>query len=231
MLAGSFVLFALVMGLFALACCGRASAARCRRSAGSCSAGWRLPAVVLVPLVAYGLVAGERLLPLPGMNAAAHRGAGRTMGLDLPLSGPRRERPPRACCTCPPACRWTSWSRSRDVIHSLWIPRLAGKIDVDPRARERRCACRPTRPGATRAVRRVLRPGHARHALRGRRASGRRTSPPRWRTPRPGAETKQVSAPAEPTPKAAARCGCTASSPRSGPPGRGCSAWPRSTTR
>ena len=28
--------------------------------------GLALPAVVLVPLVAYGLVAGERLLPLPG---------------------------------------------------------------------------------------------------------------------------------------------------------------------
>ena len=35
-------------------------------------------------------------------------------------------------CTSRPACRCTSRSRSKDVIHSFWAPRLNGKRDVVP---------------------------------------------------------------------------------------------------
>ena len=93
--------------------------------------GLALPAVVLVPLVAYGLVAGERLLPLPGVvppriEVRAERwgwafrypdhGGKTTAGvLHLPVGTPV-----------------DIMVTSRDVIHAFWIPRLAGKIDAIP---------------------------------------------------------------------------------------------------
>ena len=39
---------------------------------------------------------------------------------------------------------------SNDVIHSFWVPRLAGKMDVVPN-RVNRCGCKPTSPASTTA--------------------------------------------------------------------------------
>ena len=99
MLAGSPCFSLLVMVLFALVSCARAGASvraaaldRARRSGAA--------GLVLVPLVAYGLVAGERLLPLPGgrRRASGWGGSGRwTFGY------PDRAGETKACCTCPPA--------------------------------------------------------------------------------------------------------------------------------
>ena len=131
MLAGSILLFALVMGLFALAWLrpgfGRALAPQRWVLLG----GLALPAVVLVPLVAYALVAGERLLPLPGgspprievhaerwrwtFHYPDHGGAASVGVLHLPAGMPV-----------------DLVITSGDVIHSLWIPRLAGKMDAIP---------------------------------------------------------------------------------------------------
>lgn len=130
MLAGSAILFALVMGLIALALLrpgwGRAVSPQRWILLG----GLVLPAVVLPPLVAYGLITGERLLPLPGRtplrieaNAEQwhwafrypdHRGV-MTKELHLPAGAPVD-----VAVT------------SLDVIHAFWIPRLAGKIDAVP---------------------------------------------------------------------------------------------------
>ena len=90
-----------------------------------------LPAVVLTPLVAYALIAGERLLPLPGaeplrIEARAqrwvwtfsypHHGGIETKGvMHLPVGIPV-----------------DVVVTSLDVIHAFWIPRLAGKIDAVP---------------------------------------------------------------------------------------------------
>lgn len=131
MLAGSIVLFALVMTLFALAWLrpgfGRSVAPQRWVLLG----GLVLPAVVLIPLIAYGLAAGERLLPLPFIKPPRievqaerwrwsfrypdHGGLSSEGVLHLPAGMPV-----------------DLVVSSRDVIHSLWIPRLAGKIDVIP---------------------------------------------------------------------------------------------------
>jgi len=131
MLAGSAALFALVMVIFALVIW------RPGWGSGVSSARWIvlgglvLPAVVLTPLVAYALIAGERLLPLPGaeplrIEAKAERwvwtfsypdhGGIETKGvMHLPVGIPV-----------------DVVVTSLDVIHAFWIPRLAGKIDAVP---------------------------------------------------------------------------------------------------
>jgi len=93
--------------------------------------GLALPAVVLVPLVAYALVTGERLIPLPGISPPRievhaerwrwtfrypEQGGAVSEGvLHLPAG-----RPVDLVIT------------SSDLIHSLWIPRLGGKMDAIP---------------------------------------------------------------------------------------------------
>jgi cytochrome c oxidase subunit 2 len=131
MLAGSIVLFALVMALFALAWLRPGFGSSLPPQRWVLLGGLALPALVLIPLIGYGLAAGERLLPLPFMKPPRievqaerwrwrfsypdHGGAVSEGVLHLPAGMPV-----------------DLVVSSRDVIHSLWIPRLAGKIDVIP---------------------------------------------------------------------------------------------------
>lgn len=131
MLAGSAVLFALVMTLFALAWLRPGFGSSVPPQRWVLLGGLALPALVLIPLIGYGLAAGERLLPLPFMKPPRievqaerwrwrfsypdHGGATSEGVLHLPAGMPV-----------------DLVVSSRDVIHSLWIPRLAGKIDVIP---------------------------------------------------------------------------------------------------
>ena len=134
-----------------------------------------LPAVVLMPLVAYALIAGERLLPLPGhapprieavgrqwiwtFRYPDHGGVGTEGVLHLPAGVPV-----------------DIVVTSQDVIHAFWIPRLAGKIDAVPghvnRLRIQADAAGPLR----RAMQRILRSRPRGHAVRRHRPSRRRTS-------------------------------------------------------
>src|SRR5262249_37055529 len=122
--------FALVMGLFALVYLRPGWGSSVSPERWILLGGLVLPAVVLPPLIAYGLIAGERLLPLPGraplrIEAKAeqwrwtfrypdHRGV-LTKDLPRPAGSPVGIVVP-----------------SHDVIHAFWIPRLAGKIDAVP---------------------------------------------------------------------------------------------------
>jgi len=131
MLGGAVALFVLVMTLYALAIWRPGWGARVSSAQWIVLGGLCLPAVVLVPLVAYALVTGERLLPLnsaaplrveaearqwkwtfryPGYGGIATEGV-----LHLPAGVPVDVA-----------------VNSLDVIHSFWIPRLAGKIDAVP---------------------------------------------------------------------------------------------------
>jgi cytochrome c oxidase subunit 2 len=131
MLAGSVVLFALVMGLFALVVLRPGFGAGLSPQRWIVLGGLGLPAIVLPPLVAYGLVAGERLLPLPG---------GAPMWIEVEASQWRWQfRYPRHgemmtedVLHLPAGTPVDIVLTSRDVIHAFWIPRLAGKIDVVP---------------------------------------------------------------------------------------------------
>jgi len=145
MLAGAALLFALVMGLFWLAYRRPGWGPGMPPARWIVPGGLVLPAIVLLPLIAYGLAAGENLLPLPGTA------------------------PPRIEAT---ARQWT-WSfrypdhggvvtknvlhlpagqpvdidvASEDVIHAFWIPRFAGKIDALP-GHVNRLRIRADRPG------------------------------------------------------------------------------------
>jgi hypothetical protein len=66
MLAGSAVLFALVLVLFALVMRQPGWGSRMSPARWIVLGGLVLPAVILIPLIGYALFAGERLLPLPG---------------------------------------------------------------------------------------------------------------------------------------------------------------------
>lgn len=129
MIAGSAVLMALMMALFVLAVWRPRWAARVSARGWIIWGGLVLPALVLPPLVVVSLVAGERLLPgtpVPRIEAEAsqwhwtfrypdHGGAETVDLLYLP-SGQAVD----------------IIITSRDVIHSFWVPRLAGKMDAVP---------------------------------------------------------------------------------------------------
>ena len=80
---------------------------------------------------------------------------------------------------------------SVDVIHSFWVPRLAGKIDAVPGACEPACASRPTSRAATTGDAR----SSAASAIPGcgspSSSIARRTSPPRWRSGRAAKENNE----------------------------------------
>lgn len=134
MLAGAIVLFGLVMALFLLTMlrpgCGRAVAPHKWILFG----GLILPIPVLVPLLAYAFAQGERLLLIGGATTAPlrieararmwqwefiyhdHQGARSTIDtLHIPAGVPIK-----------------IVATSEDVIHSFWVPRLAGKVDAIP---------------------------------------------------------------------------------------------------
>jgi len=130
MLAGSAILFALVMVLFGLVI------RRPGWGSGTSPARWIalgglvLPALVLVPLVAYGLVAGERLLPLRSTTVRIQaEGRQWTWTFRYPDHGGVETRNVLHLPTGVPVDIAVT---SVDVIHSFWVPRLAGKIDAVP---------------------------------------------------------------------------------------------------
>ncbi|WP_238381057.1 cytochrome c oxidase subunit II [Alkalilacustris brevis] len=127
--AGGAVLLALMMGLRAIAAWRPLRGAQVSGRSWIIWGGLVLPALVLPPLVVVSLIAGVGLLPsdpVPRIEAEAgqwnwtfrypdHGGTQTVDILHLP-SG----QPVDIIIT------------SRDVIHSFWVPRLAGKMDAVP---------------------------------------------------------------------------------------------------
>jgi heme/copper-type cytochrome/quinol oxidase subunit 2 len=130
MLAAGCAIFVLVMVLLALAF---------RRPDGTgggervwlMGLGLAFPLVVLGALLAYGLVIGERLLPRDGpavvtVRAEARQWDWRFSYADAPglVTG--------GVLHIPAATPVDVEIVTRDVIHSFWVPRLAGKLDAIP---------------------------------------------------------------------------------------------------
>lgn len=131
MLGGSAALFLLVMGIFAMGFLKPGWGTSVAPHRWVLLGGLVLPVVVLLPLLAYALIAGERLLPLPGIDPPRieveaerwrwnfrypeHGGVTTLNRLHLPAGSPV-----------------DVVVTSRDVIHSFWVPRLAGKVDAIP---------------------------------------------------------------------------------------------------
>jgi len=93
--------------------------------------GLAFPLVVLTALLGFGLVIGERLMPRPApdivrVGAEARRFAWTFSYSDLP--GRRTDGVLHIPAGRPVDVAITT----ADVIHSFWVPRLAGKLDAVP---------------------------------------------------------------------------------------------------
>jgi cytochrome c oxidase subunit 2 len=125
------VLFVLVMALFAMSWWRPGWSRAMPLQRWVVLGGLALPAVVLVPLVAYALVTGERLMPLPGVSPQrievhAERWRWR---FTYPEHGSVVS---EGVLHLPAARPVDLVITSSDLIHSLWIPRLGGKMDAIP---------------------------------------------------------------------------------------------------
>jgi cytochrome c oxidase subunit II len=93
--------------------------------------GLGLPAVVLTPLVAYALIAGERLLPLPGAQPLRIEAKGQRWVWTFRYPGYGGIET-KDVMHLPAGVPVDVVVTSLDVIHAFWVPRLAGKIDAVP---------------------------------------------------------------------------------------------------
>ncbi len=147
MLAGAVVLFALVMGLFGLVVWRPGWGSRVSPARWIVLGGLVLPGIVLLPLIAYALVAGERLLPLPSFGSAVPRveAEGRQWSWTFRYPG-------QGGVTTSNVLHLAAGTpvdidvTSKDVIHAFWVPTLAGKIDAVP-GRTNRLRVQADRPG------------------------------------------------------------------------------------
>jgi len=131
MLAGSSILFALVMTLFLLVIRRPGWGAGVSPGRWLVLGGLVLPAVVLLPLIAYAFIAGEKLLPLAGHAPPRIEAVGRqwTWTFRYPDHGGVET---RNVLHMPAGTPIDILVSSQDVIHAFWIPRFAGKIDAVP---------------------------------------------------------------------------------------------------
>jgi cytochrome c oxidase subunit 2/cytochrome aa3-600 menaquinol oxidase subunit 2 len=93
--------------------------------------GLAFPITVLVALLGYGLVVGERLLPRAGPEVVEVRAEARQWEWRFGYAdAPGRET--ENLLHIPAARPVDVAITSIDVIHSFWVPRLAGKLDAVP---------------------------------------------------------------------------------------------------
>lgn len=133
MLAGSMVLTALVMGLVGIAFLRSRPLRSTPHAAWLAGGGLVLPGIVLPSLLIYGLLAGERLFLADRGNAVEVEVLARQWAWEF--SYPVADGPPRrsvGVLHIPAGTAIDLHVASDDVIHSFWVPRLAGKIDAIP---------------------------------------------------------------------------------------------------
>jgi cytochrome c oxidase subunit 2 len=131
MLAGAVLLFILVMFIYALVMLRPGWGARISPARWIVLGGLCLPAVVLTPLVAYALIAGERLLPLPAAEPVRIEAEARQWIWTFRYPGYGGIKT-EGVLHLPAGVPVDVAVTSLDVIHAFWIPRLAGKIDAVP---------------------------------------------------------------------------------------------------
>jgi len=151
MLAGAALLFALVMVLLWLAFRRTAPLAGVPERRWLLLGGLVLPTLVLTPLAVAGFVLGERVFA-PGeaaplrVEATGHRWRWSFTYPDAP-PGPATP----DILHIPAGQPVEVLVASSDVIHSFWVPRLAGKIDAIP-GRVNRIRLRADQPGTYQGV-------------------------------------------------------------------------------
>ena len=165
MLAGAVAIFLLVVSLLALAF-RRGEGGGPTARAWIVGGGLVFPSAVLLALLAYGLIVGERLLPRAGdgvveVEAQASRWQW-AFTHRLPDGGLIVS---QNILHIPVGRNVDVVLTTRDVIHAFWVPRLAGKMDAIPGHRNvlRIQAAAPgTYPGVCAEYCGV---GHARHGF------------------------------------------------------------------
>ncbi len=133
MLAGGALIFALVMALVGLAfrqSRGKASEGR-RERLWIVSLGIAFPVAVLAALLAYGLVIGERLLPRQSAEVVRVEAEARRSAWTFAYDG-MPGRTTENVLHIPAGRPIDVAISTADVIHSFWVPRLAGKLDAIP---------------------------------------------------------------------------------------------------
>jgi heme/copper-type cytochrome/quinol oxidase subunit 2 len=134
MLAGATAIFLFVMTLLVLAFRrgpAQSEADEGREKVWIVGLGLGFSLTVLAVLLAYGLVVGERLLPHPGPDVVTVRAEGRQW--EWSFSYPDAPgRVTRGILHIPAGRPVDVEITTADVIHSFWVPRLAGKLDAIP---------------------------------------------------------------------------------------------------
>jgi cytochrome c oxidase subunit II len=134
MLAGSALLFTLVLGLFAMTMLRPGFGAGVSPRGWIVSGGLLMPIPVLTLLTYYALFQGERLLPTDEGGIAPIRIEARARQWEwefryLDAAGT----PATVDVLHIPVDRPIDViTTSEDVIHSFWVPRLGGKVDATP---------------------------------------------------------------------------------------------------
>lgn len=133
MAAGAALIFAMVMALLAAAFRTRRGPAEegVHERVWIFGLGLGFTTAVLAALLAYGLVAGERLLPRSGPDVVRVHAEARRWSWSFAYD----DRPGHVTENVlhVPAGRPVDVAiTSADVAHSFWVPRLAGKLDAIP---------------------------------------------------------------------------------------------------
>lgn len=130
MLAGCMAAFAVMAVLLTLAFVRRGEA---RTGLWLGFLGTALPVLLLTVLTSYAFAIGRAGLPLPAAHAVAVEATGHRFYWTFRQPGPgRRAIATRDTLHIPAGRPVDVHVRSVDVIHSFWVPRLAGKMDAIP---------------------------------------------------------------------------------------------------
>jgi cytochrome c oxidase subunit 2 len=128
MLAGSVVLTVIVLVPFALVAMRPGSLGSPTPRVWIVGGGLILPALVLTPLLAWALIAGERMQPRGDALRVEAVAEQWRWTFRLPEMGVETQNVLHLPAGQPVEIALTS----RDVIHGFWIPQLAGKLDAIP---------------------------------------------------------------------------------------------------
>jgi cytochrome c oxidase subunit II len=133
MLAGAAGLLVLVMTLVLLGFTKPGIGTGVSLNAFLIAGGLALPGFILTALLVYALFVGERLLPLSGsLEPLRIQVTGQQWFWTFNYSHAGASRRSIGIMHIPVGRRVDVEVTSTDVIHSFWIPRLAGKIDATP---------------------------------------------------------------------------------------------------
>lgn len=131
MLIGAIAIFIVMMILFFWVMCHPQSAKRIKSKHWIIYGGLVFPGLVLLPLVVFALIAGERILPFPNQNVTEIHAEAFQWGWNFTY-------PDQGNITIvdllylPQGEPVDLHITSRDVIHSFWVPQLGGKMDAIP---------------------------------------------------------------------------------------------------